>query len=683
MPEDLERPQAEQDVVPLKKDTLDEKQVSLWLNRAKTANKYHRQQILAKYNTAKERYNSENYGYQTTKKTATNLSFNFLYKDIEDFNSSIYYKNPEIDLTSRETDNPASVRNVENLEQIVNDDIKDNPCLKSLIRSSLVDEGLSSLGVIYLDYDYKTQDSSEQLGMDDYGQPLYRQEEVSNKVRPCKIRPENLIRPPFQTLYNYQESPYLGYVDIVSLECLKNDSTLDQEAVKQIRGKSYKQLMDVDQDQMKEDKLDSNDGLMFAKCYYIWVKGDDNKPLKRMVLTEDSDIKKPLAYDDWTKGNGPDGRGYPIHILALNDPADGFIPPSEAWILESILCTIDYLLVKMNKHLKKSKTRTIVKSGQGGIKQEALTKWVSNNDLEILPLADLPPGMDIRALVLQLQDQALNADHESMFALCKRVFDELSRKPSFAQAAVQEKKKTATESEAIQQQDVSQGSYKVDKFKDFLKGFFYDWAKLTQKNRRGIDNIKVKNRQTGQEEDREVIMSDERNDLDADFNVDINIETFVAPNKELKRRIIKETIMDLQGVLPLLGGRKTLNGERAALDLLQNVNVRNPEGYLIDKPVRNVDQQVMDYATKGVPMSIEELGDNPRESLTRLMQIFSDGEQISQLEVLSPGLGSSEQSPLVLMMKDLQGMIQMQEKQKPNKSSSDMRSNAAMMGAAQ
>jgi len=663
-------------VLPLKKDMLDEKQVQLWRNRAKTANKYHRMQIMEKYKVAKKRYNSEAFGYQKTKNKYTHETFNLLYSAVEDFNGSVYYKNPEIDLSARDTENPTEVRNTENLQQIVNDDIKDNRSLKAMMRAGLVDEQLASLAVFYIDYDYRTQDSNELI--DPNNPTAFKQIPVSNKVRPCKILPENLIRPPFQTLYNYQESPYLGFVDIVSLECLKSDPTLDQNAVSQLKGKQYADLLDVDKEDMKKEDL-AKDDLLFEKIFYIWIKGDDGGPLKRLVLSEDQEVKTVLAYEDWDRGNGPDDKGYPIHLLALNDPCDGFIPPSEAWKLEAILCTIDYLMSKMLKHLKRSRTRTLVKGGKDGMGKENISKWLKDEDLELISLNNLPPGLDIRALVHQIQDQELSADHNVMFDLCKRVFDELSRKPAFAQVAVQEKKKTATESEQIAQQDNSQGAYKVDKFKDFLVGFFYDWAKLTQKNMKDPRNITVKSKTTGEEEAREVFPQD----LQAKFNVDINIETFVMPNRELKRRTIKEAIMDIKAMEPLLGGKKKLNGERVVMEYVNNLEVRDPEGFLIDVPVRNVDQQVLDLTLSGAPMSVEELGEDYQGALKRIMEIFADHEKIAKMEMMVPGIGGPD-GPLAMMMRDLEALMQqVQGQQKPSQAKSDMTANAGLMAGAQ
>jgi hypothetical protein len=673
--------ETEENVVPLKKDALDSKQVLLWRNRFKTANKFHRQKVSEKYKAAKKRYNSENFGFEKDKKKGySHQTFNFLKKAIEDFNGATYAKNPQIDLTCRNTKDTVQCKNIENLEQDTNDDIKDNQSLKAMIRAAMVDEQLAGIGAFYIDYDYRTADSDEPLGE---GFPdQFKQIEVANKVRPVKIQPENLIYPPFQRIFNYQESPYLGFIDIVSIECLKSDPTLDQAVVAKIKGKPYLELSDFDKEQMKSDGIEMNDDLLYAKNYYGWIKGDDGGPLKRIVLSDDAAIKEPLAYEDWDKGNGPDGKGYPIHILALNDSCEGFVPPSEAWVLDSILCIIDYLMQKMTKHLKRSKTRTLVKGGKDGMKKENIEKFLSSEDLEIISLHNLPPGLNIQSLVMPLIDQPLSADHAAMFELCKRVFDELSRKPSFAQVAVQEQKKTATEAEAIQSQDNSDQGYKVDKFRDFLIGFFGDWARLKQRNYRGAKSITVQNGETGEEESRDVVVSEGRNDFEGEFNADISLETFLAPNKALKRKQIQETIVSLQGMVPLLGGKKRINGERAMMDMLQNVDVRNPDEYLIDVPVRNVDQQVTDLVFKQIPMNIEDLGSDYQGAIQRLMQIFGDHDLMAKMSQTVPNIGGPD-SPLVLMMKDLQGMMQQAQGQKPSNAGSDMAMGASQMAEAQ
>lgn len=644
---------AEEAKQPLKQDAMDASKVKFWLNRAKTVNKFHRSQIWEKYKTAKRRYNSENYGYKRKPGAYTNETFNFYFKSVEDFNASIYYKNPTIDLISRNTQDQEVIRKVESLEQLVNDAIKDDASLKAMIRAGLVDENLSSLGVFYIDYDYRTKDTEELI--DPAIPDQFKQEEISNRVKPAKLLPENLIRPPFQTLYNYQESPYLGYVDIVSLECLKNDATLDQSVVALLKGKEYKDLLDVDSQELKNEKIEANDGIMFEKIYVIFIKGDDNKPLKRLVLADDSSIATPLAYEDWDKGHGADGRGFPIHVLALNDPCEGFVPPSEAWKLESTMCLIDYLIQKMARHLKKSKTRTLVQGGKDGIKKENITKWLANEDMEIISLHNLPPGMPLSSLVEQIVDQPLSADHNIMFELAKRVFDELSRKPSFAQVAVQEEKKTATETNAIQQQDASQGAYKLDKFRDFLQGFFFDWAKLTQKNMQGYKQITVKSDETGVEEPRELSLPDDLQG--AEFGIDINLQSFVIPNKEVRRRLIKETIVDLQAMAPMLkeDGKK-INSERCVSELMQTIELRDPDGFVVNINLRDIDRQFLDLVTKGIPMSVDDLGGNPQDALNRVLEIFADEQLVAGFTQQVPNLGMPD-SPLAQMARDIEALI--------------------------
>lgn len=675
--EDL-RDQNEKDTVPLKKDTLTPDQIKIWISRCRTANSFHRRQLCGKYNTAKDRYNGDMSKQERKKNRLFHQDINFLYKDIEDFNSSIYFKNPMVDFTSRDTEDTGKVQNIENLEQLVNDDIKDDLTLKPTMRAALVDEGLAGIAGVYLDYDYRTQNA-----VDEQGNPIpldvggYQQEEIEQKVKLCKLRPENIIRPPYQTLFDYQDGPYLGYVDIVSIECLKSDPTLDQDVVKKVKGRHYDELLDIDKEDLKNSGEKNSDDLLYAKIYCVFLKGDDKRPLKRLVLADEQGLDQALAYGDYDKGHGVDDRGYPVHILALNDACEGFIPPSEAWILEPILMLMDYLWQKQVAHLRASKTRTFVKAGKDGLKKTDIVKWVKNEDLEIFAINNLAPGVDIRALVSQITDQELSGDHQAMYEMAKRIFDQLSRQPSFSQAAVLEKKKTATESAAIQQEDKSTSAYKIDKFKDFQKAIFYDWGKLRQRNLVGMKSITIENPQSGMKEPRQIGIDQ----IQGGFNVDIDVNTFVQPNKELKRRIIKDAMADSVLFQPLLKEQGlTLNGKRLTSEYFQNIEIRNPDELIMPAPVRRIDQQVTEFVMKKVPFNPDELGGDIQTELNRLMQIFSDDQMMQIYEGMSPGV-SLPDGPLAEFARGLEMMIKQKKTGQASggKSPSDMRSEAGMM----
>src|SRR3990172_5434612 len=206
MDNDLELSVAK-DEQPIKLDTLTAEQVSKWLSRAKQAANIHRKDIWPKYKQAKRRYNSE-IGYAGVRESlskikANHTDINLLYKGLNDFIASIFYRNPEVDLISR-SDNPAETRAVENLETALNDDIKDRESeIKAMFRSALVDEGLAGLGAVYLDYDYRDEEGepiADEMGQPmagDFGQPMMQRNVIVNKVVLCKIKPENLIRPPY------------------------------------------------------------------------------------------------------------------------------------------------------------------------------------------------------------------------------------------------------------------------------------------------------------------------------------------------------------------------------------------------------------------------------------------------------------------------------------------------------
>lgn len=679
---------------PIKADVFSPDQVRKWLSRVKTASRFHRKELIPKYRVAKRRYNSEIGFTQTFKARVRHDDINLLYKDIRDFNGSIFFRNPQIDLTSRNTQNPQDVRNIENLEQIVNDDIKDDQEFKRTLRSVLVDENLSGLGAVYIDYDYRDQDLVDGQGQivpitGDNGQsvlgddqnPLPKRDVISNRVQVTKILPENLIRPPWIRQYNYKSAPYLGYVDIVPLERLRADKTLDQEVVAKLEGQVYRSLIDTELKDLndKGNNLEDMGDILHAKIYTVFIKGDDGGHLKRLVLAEDPGITdQALAFGDWDKGHGKDGKGYPIHVLMLNDAADGFLPPSEAWILESILQIIDYIFEKMNRHLKKSTTKTFFREGAGGLKKAALDKALQNINQNFIGITGLGPNVDLRTAILQVSDIPLSGDHVNMFALARQIFDNLSRQPSFAQSQVINKKKTARETEAIERVDVTENGDYIDKFKDFLTDLLVDWARLVQNNLQAVRTVAVENDVTGQKETREVT----KEELQGDFGIDISVTSFLPPNRELKRRILKEGLADL--TLFEEGLKKTgnqINWKKSVVEYVTNLDIRDSEDMIIPIPIRLIDQQVTDLVFHNIPFNPEELGQDIEDALQRLMAIFADGTMMNTYEKIRPGVSGPEGE--IVQMLQLLVRLSQAKKQGGNQTVSRPTTATSIQGASQ
>jgi len=674
-----------------KPDALTPDECRKWLSRAKVANKWWTDQLLPKYNQAKKRYNAET-GYNVKKKgiasLANNTDINFLYKDLRDFIGSIFFRNPEIDLTAREDNDDEAVRRIENLQQKVNDDIKDDEELKGLLRSTLIDEGLAAVGAIYQDYYYNDQDFYQDgmpvpiPGMTNPdGTPKIKRDILKNRVEYTKILPENLIIPPWIKQYNYKSGPYLGYVDIVPLETLKADKTLNADVVAKLKGAEYKQLIDREMN-ASQDKTVSDDDVKHVKVFCVVIRGVDKRPMKKLMIADEEDTADtPLYYQDFDKGH----KGFPIHLLMLNDAAEGFLPPSEAWILEFILQILDYVFDKMNRHLKKCGTRTYVKEGQDGLKREHIQKIIRNLDMEVIGVSGLNPGVDIRGLIHQVVDQSLGADHASMFELAKRIFDELSRKPAFSQASILNQKKTATESDKIAQVDNTENGDYVDKFKDFMKALFGDHARLTQRNFQGVVNLTIENKDTGEKDFRPDVTKDE---MQGDFNADIDVNSFMPPNPEVKRRTVIQTIAEMQTLEPILKQQgQMLNGKKLIREYANNVDMRNPQDITVPIPIRNIDRQVTDLVHKQVPLNPEEIGADLEGALQRLMEIFSDEQLMADYEMKSPGISGAE-SPLIPVLKYLEQAVQStngkpgQAPKKPSGATSDVRMGAGMMAGA-
>jgi hypothetical protein len=664
---------------PLEKpDTLSPDQVRQWLSRAKIAHKHFVRALLPKYNAAKRRYNSEINVSITAKNSlsksrSSHTDINLLFKDIRDFVASIFHKNPQIDLSARNDRDEEQVWNIENLQQKVNDDIKDNEELKWLLRSTLIDENLASVGAIYQDYYYQHEELEEVIeGTSDPKLNI-----LENEVKYCKILPENLIVPPWVKQYNYKSGPYLGYVDIVMLDDLKDDLSLDQSQVLKLKGSDYQQLNNYEGESGQSGERPSDD-VKHVKCYYLFIKGSKKTPMKRLVIAgEGSGVL--LSYGDWDKGH----KGYPIHILMLNDAdSDSFLPPSEAWLLERILMVVDYIFEKVYKHVRKSSTKLFVKEGAGGINKNHIDKLLRNVDQEIIGLADLPPGTDIRSLILPHVDALLSADHSALLDLSMKMFDALSRQPSFAKATVLNKKMTATESEKVDAEDNSENSDYIDKFRDFLISLFGDHARLVQRNFQGKLDLSVMNEDAGDKELRQEVTMEQ---FQGDFKEDITLESFSPPNSELKKRTIKEALVDLMKFKPLLDESKMqINAKKFVEEYLENIRVRDPRNLIIPKPVRNIDQQVTDFVFKSIPFNPDELGQDFKTAYDRLSQIFQDDQMMASYEQLNPAI-YGEQSPLIDMLRILSERVNGEQNTKQSKTTAktEVGLQAAEMGQAQ
>lgn len=650
---------------PTTQEAIKKIDVKKWHSRCETAIKFHLKELMPKYNTAKKRYHSE-IGYANIKKkikTAKHSDVNLLYKDVRDFVGSIFYRNPRIDLTA---DNEQERESIENLEQKVNDDIRDDDDLKSLVRSCLIDENLAGMGALYIDYSYIAHDTDELIeGTEDQ----YVQEYEKNHVEVCKIMPENVIRPPWIKQYNWKKSPYLGYADIVPLETLKQDQSLDQKAVGTLKGAQYKDLLDRDIQEEKGEQDNSNDDIKHVKCFYVFIKEASGDMYRLVLASEQGGVQ--LSYDQWDKGH----KNFPIHLLMLNDSAEGLLPPSEAWILETLLQVIDYVFEKLNKHLKKSSTKTYVKQGKGGVSKEEINKIADNINREVVGIDGLP-NTDIRTLIMQVVDSPLAGDHDAMLSLALRMFDDISRQPAFSKPSTINKKITATEANAIQRDESTENGDYVDKLYDFFKGLFLDWVYLTQNNFMGvIDNLKVEQKD-GIEDTRELITRDK---MQGKFKGDIVVESFMPPNKELKRRIVKDALADLPLIDPILKQQGLqLNGKKIIEQWADNIEMRDSEDLVTEVPIRLIDQQITDFVFKGVIMNPEELGADKQKAIQRGMEIFQDDQIMSAYRLINPEIEESLAGFLTFLAQEETGG---QPKQSSPTNSTEAQTDVGMQSA--
>ena len=507
-----------------------------------------------------------------------------------------------------------------------------------------------------------------------------------------KILPENLIVPPSTRQYNWSKAPYRGYLDIVPLDQVKQDVTYNSEVSALIRGKEFKTL--VDRKLQDDEDFESKSDILHVPVYTLFLHGSDDSPPMRLVMADDQNVEGvALDYRVWDKGHKRD----PMHILWFNQATSNeFIPPAQGWIVEPILQTIDYVFDKLNKHLRKSSTKFFFKEGQGGIQKAALAKFIKNFDTELVGIKDLPQGIPLRDVMEQFVTAELSRDHSEMFSIARDIFEEISRKPAFAKPRLINQKRTATEAEAIQGAEAAVNSDHVDKLRDYLSGIGWDWASLIQNNFQSEKTVLVENKITGRNEPREV----NEDSIAGTFQAEARVESFLKPNKELKRKTVKETLGDLILLKEILDEQGLqLNGKLIASQYVENAEMRNPQQLIIPKPTRSIDQQVQELAFKGVPFNPLELGGDLDRALRRLLEIFDDDQLITIYEQFRPGI-SQPQDPLTgeggEIIEMIQTLDQLKQGGQTNKQGAgnapvtqsqspptDVGANAAQLGAAQ
>jgi len=186
-----------------------------------------------------------------------------------------------------------------------------------------------------------------------------------------------------------------------------------------------------------------------------------------------------------------------------------------------------------------------------------------------------------------------------------------------------------------------------------------------------------------------------KDNLQGEFKADINVTSFLQPNKEMKRRTLKETIQDLVLFQPfLLEQGLKVNAKKAVDELLENIEIRNPSAMVVPVPTRTIDQQVLDLVFHQVPMNPEELGEDKKKSLERLTQIFQDDVIMAEFEAVQNGVTQPIVQMLQFLSQQLQGGTSGGSAQKAQPSAapaqnpssqapSDTQVNAGLLGDAQ
>lgn len=576
-----------------------------------------RSDFLPKYALAKARLKAEHEIKNKGTRKLTHEQVNLVHSIGVNFVNSVYFKSPQCNLTARQE---IDYKQVENTEVAVNDWLKDKK-VKQIVKKTIWDAYLGGIGAVFVDYEYDdVEDESRPImrseiipseeGLpiegqvqetDEEGKPLFERLVLKNEITIQRIRPDLLRFPENFDVYNYKESPWIGFEVIHPIEEIKNNQYLDANQVEKIEGEAYDKLSKF-KDNRKSNDSKSPD--KYAKLSYCFKKPDN--PLEPYKLTIfHKDCEAPLLEIDYKKGH----KDYPIHFLAFNPNDDDCpYPNGDPWNFESQLNAIDKWWQKMNNHVNRSNPKIVYDSSS--VEPQEAQKLKSNNDNELVGLKN-KHKRSLRDLVDVLEKPAMHSDLHRVYEVAREVISEVSPKTALSRGAEDNKADTATEAKIMQAGEMIDTDARIDDVAEFIKAIVLDVAGIYEESYIGSMSLRKES-----EEGEEYFEESGEAGFTSAINVDVDIESMQSQNKDVLRKHLIETLQLVGQLNPLINAAgKKIEPLWWFEKLLDTMSVRNIEKGFTD--IMQVAQVLgMDQAPDaGVPSNEIPSGDQPPEAV--------------------------------------------------------------------
>ena len=552
--------------------------VEMWSKRFKQAEKQMRADFLWKYKIANKRVRAETEIKSKNSYKMTHNNVPLAYSIGSNFVNSVYFKSPNCNLTAREETDHIKV---ENTEIAVNDWLSDKK-VKKTVKRCIWDAYKGGAGWRFIDYHYDDIPSTQQRpGIDPVtGQPTMQEVPIrivtKNEIVLQRIRPDMIRFPKGFDIDNYQDSPWIGFDLIQPIEEVNDNPVWDEEIRVRITGSAYEKLSDKD---YSDTVLDSTD--KYAKISYAFIKPkDEMESLKLVVFSQD--IKdKPLQEVDWDKGTV----GYPIKPIYFN-PADddNSYPLGDCWCMESQFSAVDTWWKKFTRHVERSNPKRIVDASAIG--KPELGQLKTNNDLEWVSLTN-KDRRDIHTMIMDLPAPQTNPDVSILYQTARQLLDQIGPKSGLMQGAPDmtpgQEKKTATEARIIATGDMIDVEARIDDVHDFIVDIVYDVCGILEKSL--VQPIPVKREANQTTNTPESISQVGKEGFTSRVNIDVDVESMQAQNKDVLRRQLLDSLKFLVNFEPIMNRTGlTLEPKFWLQRIMETMNIRNVEDGIVPLP---------------------------------------------------------------------------------------------------
>lgn len=467
------------------------------------------------------------------------------------FVNSVYFKSPNCNLTAREE---VEHDQVENTEIKVNDILKDKKA-KKVIKRAIWDAYLGGFGAIFTDYEYEDTENPDVIAVPAQIDPITQQEiapaqlgriVLKNEITFQRIRPDLLRFPKGFDFDNYQDSPWLGFDQIIPIQDVRAQEDWDPNVREAIKGERYDKLSNSE-----NQKTTGNDGdELYARISFCFVK--PKTPMEKMILyvfckgSEENFLKT----DEFDKGHV----GYPIKLIKFNPQDDDCsYPIGDPWLFESQSNAVDRWWKTYSKRVERNHPKNIYDMNAVSTPEGQQLK--SNNDLQWVGIKN-PQKKPLSDYFYQFQHPPIPREVTDFYTVARQLMSEIGPRAAISQGSQDPSTdpNTATEAKILQAGEMIDIDARTDDVAELIKDLVLDVAGILTKIAYPMDVTKEMPMDPLDPKSELVDVAQKigKEGFTSKVNVDVEVESMKAQNKDVIRAQLERTIGLLTKIQPLM-----------------------------------------------------------------------------------------------------------------------------------